>query len=543
MELWIQMLQHSFIGSVVILLVVVLSAVVKNRFWHKYKKYLWLLISLWLLVPVSPFESSRKLVIPFPEVSIGKMENSEVNSEENVENNSIMSEDELNKEQNNGKELTNENNGDSLIYNLIFWIWICGEVVLLFYFGIGYILNYSHTVHQSIKCDNEELYSVLKSISAAYGIKRLPQLYLTKDKEKGPFTIGVFRKKIFVPDREYIPKDLQYIFSHEIIHCRENDTGIKFLLTIVNIMHWFNPFVWLMVRSAEQDMELCCDEIVLEKSSLEERKEYSEVIMSCIHTGAVKRFSFSSGYVNNTKFMKRRFENIFNTGNRRQGFIFCICLIMFLIIGSGYVELEQRLIMPFGSKTAIDSGFEVRTDVNGDGKQDRVFIKDNISGDHAFTQLAVELHGENDITFTDFEGYWSSYLVSGDLSGNGRADIVVMRISTGSTFGGGEVNVLHFEKNKWVEYPSLFIQNPEISIQQPENFEEDNFDVSCLGAAIIEKAGRTMLRLILNEDIMNDKVKCVDCSYQNDGWYIENIEVITNYYEQERDKELLKNNF
>lgn len=114
-----------------------------------------------------------------------------------------------------------------------------------------------------------------------------------------------------------------------------------------------------------------------------------------------------------------------------------------------------------------------------------------------------------------------------------------MRISTGSTFGGGEATVLHFERNKWVEYPSFFIQNPEISIQQPENFEEDNFDVSCLGAANIEEAGRTMLRLILNEDIMNDTVKCVDCSYRNDGWYIENIGVITKYYEQERDKELL----
>lgn len=543
MELWIQMLQHSFTGGIAILLVVALSAVVKDSFRHKYKKYIWLLISLWLFVPCSFFEGSQKLVIPFPQISMDKRENREINSEGNMESNGIVPEEEVNKEQYNSEDLINKNSSEPLKNNLLFWIWLCGETVLFFYFGIGYILNYSHTVHQSTKCDNEELYSVLKSVSAAYGIKRLPQLYLTKDKEKGPFTMGVFRKKIFMPDREYIPKDLQYIFSHEIIHCRENDTGIKFVMTIVNIMHWFNPFVWLMVKSAEQDMELCCDEIVLEKSSLDERKEYSEVIMSYIRADAGKRFSFSSGYVNNTRFMKRRFDNIFNTGKRRQGFIFCICLMMLLIIGSGFVELEQRLFIPFASKTAIDSGFEVRTDVNGDGKQDRVFIKDNVSGDHAFTQLAVELHGKNDIAFTDFEGYWSSYLVSGDLSGNGRADIAVMRISTGSTFGGGEANVLHFEKDKWVEYPSLFIQNPEISIQQPENFDEDNFEVSCLGAAIIEKAGRTMLRLILNEDIMNDTVKCVDCSYRNDGWYIESIEIITNYYEQEKDKELLINNY
>lgn len=40
---------------------------------------------------------------------------------------------------------------------------------------------------------------------------------------------------------------------------------------------------------------------------------------------------------------------------------------------------------------------------------------------------------------------------------------------------------------------------------------------STFGAAIIEKDGKNMLRLILNEDIQNDVVKCIECSYRQDG--------------------------
>lgn len=128
MELWMQMLQHSLTGGMAILLVEVLSAVVKNRFRHKHKKYLWLLISLWLLVPCSIFESPQRLAIPFPQISISNTESgeSEIHAQENVEMGSIMLEEGVNKEENSGENLTDGNNRESLIYNLLFGAWISG---------------------------------------------------------------------------------------------------------------------------------------------------------------------------------------------------------------------------------------------------------------------------------------------------------------------------------------------------------------------------------------------------------------------------------
>ena len=537
MELWIQMLQHSCIGGIAIVVVCVFSGILKRKYSYRYKKYIWLFISLWLLIPCSIFQGSKRVVVQIPEIRIGQAEN----TVESLDENGILDE-----------TLTNEvvkqdhikSTSNRLADNLIFCIWLLGTTILALYFIFSYIWIYRDMAQRSVKCNDEKMLSVLQVTATKYGINKQPRLYLLKGTDASPFTIGLFHKSIFLPDREYLQKDLQYILAHELVHCKERDTTIKILAILVNIIHWFNPFVWLMRRNLEQDIELNCDEIVLNKKTLEERKEYSEIIMSCIQVNRTRKLHFSSGYVNNTKFIKRRFQNIYNNKNKKHGYVFCICLVAFVIIGGSMIEIKQSLVMPFLTPIPIDSGIEIRTDIDGDGKSERVYVRDNISGTYAFTQLSTELYSEDDNTiFTDFEGYWSSYIISGDLSGNGVADIVLIRISTGSTYGGGVVSVLHLEDGKWIQYPSDFIENPAIKTEQPENFDEENYDVSCLGATIVEDLDGVRLRLILNEDIINDTVKCVDCTYQDNGWYIEDIEIIYNYYGEEKEKELLKNNF
>lgn len=129
------------------------------------------------------------------------------------------------------------------------------------------------------------------------------------------------------------------------------------------------------------------------------------------------------------------------------------------------------------------------------------------------------------------------------MSGNGKADIVVMRYSTGSTYNGCSVSVLHMGKNElgeddFEEYSSVFIHNPEFGSEQPVGFgEEDGF--SCIGASIIEKKEKTMLRLISCVDPLNDIVQCVDCSYRDDGWYIEDIQTVNDYWGNDKESELL----
>lgn len=205
------------------------------------------------------------------------------------------------------------------------------------------------------------------------------------------------------------------------------------------------------------------------------------------------------------------------------------CIIIVLLVAvSGLIGFKVgRTAYAKSNIIPIDSGIEVRTDVDGDGVVERVRVTDNVSGDYAFTQVGV-IFSNGDWTHINFdEDFYSSELTVGDLSGNGAADIVVMKYSIGSTFGAGDVSVLHIVDGNLQEYPYDFIKNPSLAIEQPDNFKD--WWVACIGATIIERNGKTLLRLLIAGD-EKESAMCIDCSYQEKGWYIENAEMFYDIY-------------
>ena len=222
-------------------------------------------------------------------------------------------------------------------------------------------------------------------------------------------------------------------------------------------------------------------------------------------------------------------------------------MIALLIMVSACIGFEAGRIVYAKSEIAIDCGIELRTDVTGDGVPDQVRVFD--SNDVLMTSVTLDtVNGQEAQIDYDEELWTTSYLVSGDLSGNKVADIVLMRIGFGMQLT-GPVSVLYAEEESgkfiWKEYPGIFIPNPAIDVEQPETFD----DIECLGATVIEEAGRHYLRLVVMDmeyfaETMgdDDQVLCIDCSWQNDGWFIEDIQTITGYYSADKEKEVLKNN-
>jgi beta-lactamase regulating signal transducer with metallopeptidase domain len=96
---------------------------------------------------------------------------------------------------------------------------------------------------------------------------------------KTPFVFGVRKPKIYLPvglsDNE---KD--YIIKHEETHIKRFDHLIKPLAFLVVCVHWFNPLVWAAFLLMSNDMELSCDEKVLEKMGSGIKKDYSSSLLS-----------------------------------------------------------------------------------------------------------------------------------------------------------------------------------------------------------------------------------------------------------------------
>ena len=192
------------------------------------------------------------------------------------------------------------------------------------------------------------------------------------------------------------------------------------------------------------------------------------------------------------------------------------------------------------SSMLINSETEISADLDGDGKEDIVRVVDN--GDIVDlakdgTRLIANVNGV-DTAIKDYEGYvYGSRITTGDLSGDGKADVLLERYIFGSNYGAVEIYILHLEDSGWVEYPYNFIHNPNIDLEQPDTFDDEVY----LGVTLFEKDGKVMVRFISFQD--NDKsqntVKCTEASYCEDGWYIEDIKMIPDFFSGDKYERLL----
>ena len=82
----------------------------------------------------------------------------------------------------------------------------------------------------------------------------------------------------------YLPQDLEegektYIIAHENYHRKRKDYLVKPIIYMITIVYWFHPLVWLAYHLCCEDMEMSCDEAVLEKTGSNIRKEYAHSLL------------------------------------------------------------------------------------------------------------------------------------------------------------------------------------------------------------------------------------------------------------------------
>lgn len=93
-----------------------------------------------------------------------------------------------------------------------------------------------------------------------------------------PVVTGSLKPRIYLPF-DLAEQQLAHVIAHEKMHIQRKDHLLKVLFYIAVIVHWFNPLVWLAYRLLERDMEMACDEAVLEKLGAEEMASYCESLL------------------------------------------------------------------------------------------------------------------------------------------------------------------------------------------------------------------------------------------------------------------------
>lgn len=137
------------------------------------------------------------------------------------------------------------------------WIWLLGAGLMLLY-GLGSLLVLRRRLGGAVR-DAEGIYRT--------------------DQVATPFVLGIFRYRIYVPEK-LEPEKLAYMLLHERTHIRRRDPLIRAVAYGALCIHWFNPLVWAAFFLSGRDMEMSCDEAVIRKMGNHIKKEYSASLLS-----------------------------------------------------------------------------------------------------------------------------------------------------------------------------------------------------------------------------------------------------------------------
>ena len=123
-----------------------------------------------------------------------------------------------------------------------------------------------------------------------------------------PFVLGIIKPKIYLPFHMN-EQDLQHVVAHEQAHIRRKDHWWKPLGFLLLTVYWFNPLMWVAYVLLCRDIELACDEKVIEQLNSEQRANYTQALVaSSVNRRMISACPLAFGEVD----VKERVKSIMN---------------------------------------------------------------------------------------------------------------------------------------------------------------------------------------------------------------------------------------
>ena len=138
------------------------------------------------------------------------------------------------------------------------WGWLTGAFAMLVYAAVSYL-------------------RLRRRVSAAMPLR--DDIWIC-DELESPFILGIIKPRIFLPS-PMVEAQTEYVISHENAHLKRHDHWWKPLGFALLALHWFNPLCWLAYSLLCKDIELACDEKVIKGMNTDNKKAYSQALLSC----------------------------------------------------------------------------------------------------------------------------------------------------------------------------------------------------------------------------------------------------------------------
>lgn len=334
----LNLLKTSLLGALAILLMLVSKPLWRERYRAKARCWLWLALAAFLLFPVdfsvkdapvqaappqdyTLFVGTDKTTIQSTDHLFGDMAEKSGQTSTQVRD-SIIARPVTDPAQKATRYIP--------VTTILFYGYLAGAAAFLLCQGISYV-RFRRTVRRWRSGVTRGDYRALLQDTARSLNVTAPEMFVC-EAISTPAVTGVLHPQLLLPHEHYDSSDLRYILRHELCHLKRRDMLFKLVLLAANAMHWFNPVVYLMLRQADEDIELACDSAATDGLDRAERAAYSRTLLAAVqsHVRALPATTCFGGTVER---LKRRITNVLGAQKKRGLGVVALVLALTLTAG------------------------------------------------------------------------------------------------------------------------------------------------------------------------------------------------------------------
>ncbi len=218
---------------------------------------------------------------------------------------------------------------------IVFIIWLVGAAALLVYHLVKHRQFVRVVKRWSKPITDTGILDAFAQAKVELGIDKNIGLLFCEPVDS-PMLLGIAKHKILLPDLELTVDELAIVFRHELIHFKRKDLLTKVLMLAANTLHWFNPIIYFVSKALSFYSESSCDFEATKNENMDEKRYYSETIISVIRRQSKMKTALSTSFYGGKNGMKRRILSVMNTTKKRAGLI-AVCISLVLVFATGTV--------------------------------------------------------------------------------------------------------------------------------------------------------------------------------------------------------------
>ena len=225
--------------------------------------------------------------------------------------------------------------GNYTLGSLLLLVWLAGTVIFLAR-DIVTQIRFVRTSRNYPPSDRRDLLDLAGEYGSNFGL-------LVSSSISRPYTAGLFRPAIYLPDIELPEESWRTILRHEVQHIRSHDEAKKLFFLAVQALFWWNPLAHISRKEIDTMLELQCDAKVTDGMSHEEVDAYLDLLKTLKERKANHQIPVgSSMMVWDQKELKARFAALRDAGfsPKRSPHVIVYALLLALFTLSYFVIIQ-----------------------------------------------------------------------------------------------------------------------------------------------------------------------------------------------------------